>query len=106
MYMGDIAWLVCVNKSRIITLSKCFNGVAFPFPVCYTSFMTKHPIIPTLTADASAVVGDVSLPDNWNRLDPLIRADLLKDWIRELNVEYDRARDEIARPFQNTHDRE
>jgi hypothetical protein len=46
---------------------------------------------PTLKADVDCGEGTVGIPDDWRKYDPLLRMDLLKDWIHELEEEYDRA---------------
>jgi hypothetical protein len=43
---------------------------------------------PRLKANLAAE-GSVSIPAEWRELDGLVRADILKDWIGILQIEYD-----------------
>ena len=45
--------------------------------------------IPTLKANIETGEGHVQRPDYWAALDPLLKADLLQDWIMDLNSEYE-----------------
>ena len=46
---------------------------------------------PTLCANFDSGEGHIGNLDNWNKLDWLLRADLLKDWIYFLEIEYEKA---------------
>ena len=46
---------------------------------------------PTLKAVVDFGEGSIGVPDEWNTYDPLLRMDLLKDWIYDLQEEYDKA---------------
>lgn len=46
---------------------------------------------PTLKADFEAVEGVVTYPQEWRELSALTRADLLTDWIADLQLEYQSA---------------
>jgi|TARA_Y100000310_G_scaffold202006_2_gene202095 hypothetical protein len=45
----------------------------------------------TLRADLDSGEGDVPLTSKFDKLSPLMKADLLKDWIGELEVLYEEA---------------
>ena len=51
---------------------------------------------PKLWQDLFAGEGTVGFPPEWLQLDPLLRADLLKDWLIELEKQYDAAVAEMA----------
>lgn len=43
---------------------------------------------PALRADFEGGMGHVTFPTEWRLNDAMLRADLLKDWIEELEFEY------------------
>ena len=47
--------------------------------------------VPKLLADEYNGEGDLLMPDNWMQNSPLLRADILKDWIGMLQRHYDAA---------------
>lgn len=47
--------------------------------------------VPILKADTDAGEGAVIIPKGFSELYPLLRADLLKDWIFQLEKEYRKA---------------
>lgn len=48
--------------------------------------------LPILTANLSDGEGNLDLPNGWGNLHPLLKADLIKDWMQLLNNEYIKAR--------------
>ena len=46
--------------------------------------------------------GDIKLSHEWDEIDPLWRADVLKDWIYELTFLYSEAMQEMGRPYETT----
>ncbi len=57
--------------------------------------------IPKLTAKLNDGEGDLIIDPDWNALPPLLRADILKDWIHLLDEEYVKARSEMSNDNQN-----
>lgn len=51
---------------------------------------------PKLVADLEGGNGSVSFPPAWNELSALMRADLLKDWLFDLQAAYSAAVDQIV----------
>lgn len=47
--------------------------------------------VPELFADDEYGEGDLLMPDDWQENHPLLRADLLKDWITALERHYNAA---------------
>lgn len=45
---------------------------------------------PTLKVDWSEISGEIGNLEEWRKHDVMVRADLLKDWIYELEKEYER----------------
>lgn len=50
---------------------------------------------PTLNANWIAIEGSVRIPPEWSEMCPMVRADLLKDWIADLSQEYNKTLAEL-----------
>ena len=46
--------------------------------------------------------GKLKISDEWGEMNPLWRADVLKDWIYELTALYSEAMQEMGRPSETT----
>lgn len=46
--------------------------------------------------------GEVDLKPEWYELNPLLRADILRDWIYEMGCLYSDAMQEMGRPYETT----
>ena len=50
---------------------------------------------PTLKANLNDVVGNVGVNPEWDSYDPVLRVDLLQDWIADLEELREKARDDV-----------
>jgi hypothetical protein len=59
-----------------------------------------------LVANWSAVEGDIKKSPDWDELQPLVKLDILKDWIGLLDMEYNSCmyewRREVKKPKKKT----
>lgn len=55
---------------------------------------------PRLIADVEHGEGSLKFSDAWHSEDALLRADLLKDWLYDLNNEYNRALIDFRRDLE------
>jgi hypothetical protein len=55
---------------------------------------------PTFKANFEMGEGSIGNLKNFCELDPLLRADLLQDWIHDLSIEYAKAVDEAFPPME------
>ena len=53
-----------------------------------------------LVANWSAVEGDIKKSPDWDELQPLVKLDILKDWIGLLSTEYDSCMYQWRREFK------
>ena len=58
-----------------------------------------------LTMDYDNGEGFVALTEAFRKSDALLRADVLRDWISELQDEYRKARDDMHRDWRNARDK-
>ena len=53
---------------------------------------------PKFHANEFSGEGEVTFPDDWNVHHAILRADLLRDWIYDLEKEYNKTVEEICKP--------
>jgi hypothetical protein len=56
-----------------------------------------------LRADVYFGEGKVKMPPDWRGLDPVLRADLLRDWLYDLQEEYIQAVNKIVGDDETVH---
>lgn len=57
--------------------------------------------LPKLTANLDGGEGNVSIPQDWKNLHPLLKMDILGDWIGVLESEYKKSRKDFRNSFKD-----
>lgn len=58
---------------------------------------------PKIKINLDLVEASVTFPDSFNALDPLVRCDILKDILFDVQSAYDEATHDLKKSFENIH---